>query len=245
VADPKAYVDSFIDYNYNASHVREAFSRLATALIEEGDTERAIEVLDYAIAQLPVNKFRWSLHALPLIQAYYEAGANEKGDSLLENYFATTSQYIAHYLSFPDSKRDLVSYEMENRIREMNQQLRTVEDAGRTALSDSIAMKALEYGLETYQKDNYLFPYYYSYVTYIAAYYESGDTETGDQMLDAYTSIFMSELDYLSSIRDAEPDLADRYIRENTIIMGELLRIAEYHERTETAGEIKAYFGIN
>ncbi len=244
VSDPRVYVDQFVDYNYNAAQVRVAFARLASALVERGEPEKAVEVLDYAMEQIPVGQFRWALQNLALIKAYYDAEAYEKGDRLLEDYFTSTGQYIEHYLSFPEDKFDLVVYDMEDRVKIMNELHRVAEESGRAAFSDSIAMKALEYGLEVYRKDNYAFPYFYPYITYISAYYENGDEAKGDEMLDAYTSIIMSELAYLDSIRRTEPEIAEHYIKENTIIIGELLRIAEHHGRTETAAEIKAFFGI-
>jgi tetratricopeptide (TPR) repeat protein len=237
-------VDQSTDYNYNAAQVRVAFARLASALVSEGESEKAVKVLDYAMEQIPTSQFRWALQNLSIIKAYYDAESYEKGDRLLEDYFATVGQYMEHYLSFPESKLDLVVYEMEDRIKIMNELHRVAKEAGRTSLADSIAMKALEYGLEVYRKDNYAFPFFYPYVTYISAYYEKGDTAKGGEMLDAYTTIFMTEIAYLDDIRRTEPEIAERYIRENTIVMGELLRIAELYGQTDIAAEIKAFFGI-
>ncbi len=244
VSDPRVYVDQFVDYNYNASQVRVAFARLATALAAEGELSRAEEVLDYAMEQIPTGQFRWSLQNLPLIQAYYNAEAPEKGDRLLEDYFDSTAQYIEYYLSFPERKRELVTYDMEDHVKVMNELHRIAEDFGRRELSDRIALKGLEYGLETYEKDNYAFPYFYKYIGSIPVYYERGEDAEGDRVLERYTEIFMSELAYLDSMRATEPELADHYIRENTILLGELLRIAEFHGRPAVAAEIKSFFGI-
>lgn len=79
IKDPKVYADYFVQTNFGAVQSRNLFARLAKQLVAEEDTTKAIEVLDRAIEEMPFNQIRHSyVQTIPLIEAYYMAGADEK-----------------------------------------------------------------------------------------------------------------------------------------------------------------------
>lgn len=115
VQDPRVYADYFVQYNFNASGARSAFARLAKGLIEEGDTVKAIEVLDAGIEKMPFSQIRHTYKLTqPLIEAYYLAGAMEKGDNVMMSYSKNLMEYINYYSQFSGAKAELV----EDAIRE-------------------------------------------------------------------------------------------------------------------------------
>ena len=117
IADPRVYADHFTQYNISASHVRDGMARVATALVEQERNDEAVELLDFALEQLPTSKLRFTYtNTFPLIRAYYLAGAYEKGDDLLLEYADNLIDYIEYYLTFDGIQGELISDELDDKI---------------------------------------------------------------------------------------------------------------------------------
>lgn len=132
VADPRVYVDYFTNYNFAATHIRTAFSRLAMELAARGDKEKAVEVLDYGLEQIPVSQFSYTYQYLPYIAAYYEAGAIDKGDALFDSYSSNLEEYVTYFLSFPANKQYLIENQLTEKLSVLAELHRIAEDYGRT-----------------------------------------------------------------------------------------------------------------
>ncbi|MDR0511012.1 MAG: DUF2723 domain-containing protein [Rikenellaceae bacterium] len=123
IADDRVYVDYFIQTNHNAAQSRNAYARLASALIDEGDTTRAVEVLDYCVETIPFRQVRhtYSL-TLPIVEAYYKAGAagasgaSAQGDLILDDYARILREYIIYYMRFTGNKEKLVMPALQDKL---------------------------------------------------------------------------------------------------------------------------------
>ncbi len=107
--DPHVYVDYTSVINLRFVQAYNTFARLAQRLSERGDKEKAVEVLDRAMTEYPTSQINfdfWSIY--PIIEGYYDAGAMEKGDALLEDYANTLQDYREYYLTFKGRKGRLV-----------------------------------------------------------------------------------------------------------------------------------------
>jgi len=62
---------------------RNNYSRLAEALLQKGETAKAIETLDKCMAEFPRDVVNLSYFALPIIDIYYKLGETEKGKEIL------------------------------------------------------------------------------------------------------------------------------------------------------------------
>lgn len=71
---------------------RNNFARLANALLDEGKLDSAIACLDKAMEIMPEKAIPFDFFVLPLAEAYYRAGAVEKGNEIL---FRLTDIYSA------------------------------------------------------------------------------------------------------------------------------------------------------
>jgi hypothetical protein len=120
VADPEVYVDNFSRYNITSTQIRGGFARLAEALIKEGDTQRALQVLDRGMEVLPFDKIPHGYQSLAYIDAYYEAGDAEKGDALARDFAHDITQRIYYYFTFPDNKHPLIEEEMIDQYQYLN-----------------------------------------------------------------------------------------------------------------------------
>jgi len=66
------------------SNLRSSFGRLADKLVEEGKKDSALLVLDKCMNLFPENKIPFNSTLLPVISSYYNAGAIDKANQLVE-----------------------------------------------------------------------------------------------------------------------------------------------------------------
>ncbi|RHO68728.1 DUF2723 domain-containing protein [Alistipes sp. AF48-12] len=108
IDDPKVYADYTVHNNFYSTQARTLYARLAKALLEKGDTTRAIEVLDTGIRKIPFSQIRHNyMSTVPIIEAYYMAGAFDKGNEVLEEYAKNLEENITYYLRFTGKYKDL------------------------------------------------------------------------------------------------------------------------------------------
>lgn len=94
--------DVYIDETVSRllSNARNWFSRLAEALIDEGDSVKAIEVLDRSLALFPSSKVPHNFLSPLLIEQYYRAGAFDKGNQIVAEMIRETTLELAFYGRF-------------------------------------------------------------------------------------------------------------------------------------------------
>jgi tetratricopeptide (TPR) repeat protein len=78
--DPRVYLDE--NHQRMGINMRNNLSRLATALIKEGDHKRALEVLDKTMEVLPADRIPHNYFSMFIAEAYYQAGDTEKADEI-------------------------------------------------------------------------------------------------------------------------------------------------------------------
>lgn len=100
IKDPKVYVDYFVEYTYNATQMRNIYGRLAKQLLAEGDTVRAVKVIDKVIEEVPFSKIKHNYNSTTLIETLYDAGETEKADALLDDFKKQIMQHINYYAQF-------------------------------------------------------------------------------------------------------------------------------------------------
>ncbi len=117
VGDPRVYVDAFVTNTFAASQLRSSFARLANALTAQGDTTRAVEVLDRAMREIPLEQLRMDDMVPYLVEAYYKAGAYDKGNALARQAATILIEYVDYYDRFRGAKKALVEDEALDRLR--------------------------------------------------------------------------------------------------------------------------------
>jgi hypothetical protein len=90
------------DYNKKAIRIIQArymFARLAEALVNEGQNEKAVEVVDRMFELFPDEKMPLSYDSFPSTEQYFRAGATEKGVEkvriMADNSFAMMNYYLS------------------------------------------------------------------------------------------------------------------------------------------------------
>ncbi len=97
-------------------NLRNNFARLADAFIAEGNNTKAVEVLDKCMEELPVAHVPINFFMLPVTEAYYKAGAPEKGNELVRILAKMYDENLEYYFSL-DSERTQ-SKSMEKNIQQ-------------------------------------------------------------------------------------------------------------------------------
>ena len=108
--DPEVYLDETnrrLSYN-----LRTIYGRLANELILEGDKERAIEVLDYAMEIMPAEKFGYNYFIFSLIESYYRAGAMDKARMYTDEFATQLDAEMAFYAAMDRSDRKRANQEI-------------------------------------------------------------------------------------------------------------------------------------
>ena len=124
--DPDVYLDDFNVRTMSVVRLRNRFVRLADALIQEGDNNRAILVLDKCNELTPHEKIPYDYFSLAMASSYYQVNAAEKANAILNQYGDICDAYLTFYL---DQKPEFIqniqndiqySLSMVNRMAEIS-----------------------------------------------------------------------------------------------------------------------------
>ncbi|WP_088655674.1 glycosyltransferase family 117 protein [Geofilum rhodophaeum] len=130
--NPEVYLDE--NHQRMALNMRNNLTRLATALISEGDSERAIEVLDKTMDILPASRIPHNYFSLFIGEAYYKAGAVEKGDEVLRGLAEENFQELRYYTSLRPGLRNSSMNDMQRSMAIYGEVLRVLRSHQRDAL---------------------------------------------------------------------------------------------------------------
>ena len=92
---------------------RNLYARLARALATQGDKERAIKVLDRCMEVMPLENVPLNLYFFQLVEAYYLAGAADKGKMYCEMMVKQAEEQLKFFKQYRGSLRKGVSNEVE------------------------------------------------------------------------------------------------------------------------------------
>ncbi len=81
----------------NSISFRSNITRLANALVEDNQVEKAITVLDLAMDKMPIETFGYYSLVTPIASAYYRAGATEKAQQIVQKLAAGYHEYMRYY----------------------------------------------------------------------------------------------------------------------------------------------------
>lgn len=138
ISDPKVYVDSFVENTLQTVKYRESFARLARKFMAEGDTVRAVEVLDRVMEVLPSAQLRNDEYIVPIIEAYWMAGEQEKGDKLAKDYALVMAEYINYYDRFTGKLSKTVENALMDKLRNMYFLSEAAKAHGKIELNESL-----------------------------------------------------------------------------------------------------------
>ncbi|MDO4190086.1 MAG: DUF2723 domain-containing protein [Bacteroidales bacterium] len=121
--DPKVYLDE--NTLRTCKTMRIYLGELANVLINQGDTIRTKEVLDFTLEKVPFTTVPYDYSATRIAMSFYRVGNTEKGDEIMNALLDDCVTRLEWVKSLPRQKRQNVSLEMSPRqnigiIQEIN-----------------------------------------------------------------------------------------------------------------------------
>jgi len=115
INDGKIYLDE--QTKRNAISLRNSLMRLSAAFAEEGDTLKAIEVLDFSIDKLPIKDFDHYSLSMEYPEMYYKLGQEEKARETAKTLITLFKDQLIWYSTFPVEDFDMVFDEFDVTFR--------------------------------------------------------------------------------------------------------------------------------
>jgi len=142
------YADSYVKRVVSIMDIRDVFHRLAEKLIEENQNEKAEEVLDKCIAEIPQDKIPYSFSILPIVEDYYKIGKFEKGNALAIAIFEYHKEHLEYYVQLKGDQANDVDREKQIAVYVMQQLLAYAQEHEQNEIMEKI--------MPTFQNNAYI-----------------------------------------------------------------------------------------
>ena len=132
----------------NSAIAKQNYIRLATSLLQENKKDSAIEVLDKCLEFFPENKFAFNYYMLPVANIYYQAGAIEKGNTIVESLLEVYCDDLEFYNSLDAKRTRAFDNEKQQAIAIIQQLGQLAKQNKQTELSqqiDSVFYQQIEF----------------------------------------------------------------------------------------------------
>ena len=113
--DPNVYLDE--TNRRLCFNLRTTFGRAASTLAIQGQNKKAIEMLDFGMQKMPVERFGYDYFLLSMIEGYFRAGAKEKANKLVDGFAVTLDENLSYYAQYRGAKRSFVSQDIEGDLQ--------------------------------------------------------------------------------------------------------------------------------
>lgn len=117
-------------------NLRNLFYRLATKLVEEGDKEKALKVLDKCLVVMPEKNVPYDVFVVRLAEAYYGAEAIDKGNALIREVAKVYTERYNYFATFRKNGKGGAS---QNEIEECSQILGYCQQVAEFHKQDALA----------------------------------------------------------------------------------------------------------
>ncbi len=109
--NPQVYLDE--NHIRMATNIRNNLTRLANALLDEGQKEKAVNILNKLMEELPPDLVPHNHFSIFLAEAYYKAGEFDKGDEIIRDVAKEFMQDIRFYSSLSGNKKQSIMEDLE------------------------------------------------------------------------------------------------------------------------------------
>jgi hypothetical protein len=96
--------------------MRNAYSRLAGALIAENKTDKAVELCDRIQSLIPDHIVPYNYFNIGIADAYLKAGEAEKGNAILQRLMEIQDEQLAYFFSFPADKQPYLASDIQQAL---------------------------------------------------------------------------------------------------------------------------------
>lgn len=124
INDGKIYIDE--QTKKNSISLRNNLIRLAETFALEGDTIKAVEVLDLSVEKMPIKDFGHFQFSLAYPEMYYQLGEKEKARETTEVLFQILKEQLNWFATFPDEQIQWAESEIETNLYMLGNIMRQV-----------------------------------------------------------------------------------------------------------------------
>ncbi len=147
--DPSVYLDE--TNRRMTMNLRSNFSRLASALIEEGKQDSAKLVLDRIMIEIPDEIIPYDYFVLPIAEAYFEVGNPEKGTEIFDRMIDIMEEQLDYYFMFNGKHSKIYEPDKQQNLHILNQIRQIARDNARTEVMNK-ASSVFDKFYEMYSK---------------------------------------------------------------------------------------------
>jgi len=146
MTDPDVFIGE--DSYRSSMNMRNNYGRLAQALIREGKNDSAIMICDRAVGMMPDEVASFDFFLIPIADAYYAAGATDKGNEITEKLLTYAEVNLAYFFSFTGKKAEKMDRYRQQYMAYLNEITKLVEKHQQKDLQNRVKALFDEY----YQK---------------------------------------------------------------------------------------------
>ena len=109
-----------------------SYAKLAKELVIEGENEKAIEVLDRIMTELPLSQLPWDMFMPDIIEAYLLAGDREKSMELISQMKEYYGEILEYYIGLRADLMMSADYEIQTSLGYLSRVSAACNNAGVT-----------------------------------------------------------------------------------------------------------------
>lgn len=109
--DPNVYIDE--NNARMMQNIRNTFDRLASTLVEEGQNEKAVKVLDRCIELIPHKTVPYNYFSLMMAETYFKANQPAKGKDIINTMMTSYREQLDYYFKMKRPMRNSVDDEIQ------------------------------------------------------------------------------------------------------------------------------------
>ena len=138
INDPEVYLDDFHVRTTSIVRLRYRFIQLAEELIREGDTTKAIAVLDRCMELTPHEQIPFDHNILQIANAYYQCSQFEKANALVKSLSEICEEKLSYYLDQKNRFIASINEEILYNFQVLQNLVMITKNFNQTELSDSL-----------------------------------------------------------------------------------------------------------
>ena len=187
----------------NSISFRSNLARLAEQLVEENNSEKAIEILDLAMEKMPLDYFGYYSLVTPIAATYYQAGEFEKGSALTTRLAEKYSDKLRYYTSFSTAEQQRYA---ETILIDV-ERYRAVVDVAVSAEDTEHASQLVQGFIENTRTSAPLYSaydYYTPLMPYMSVLFDADMPESGRLLYDAIAQVYSNRLSLFSQVPEEE-----------------------------------------
>lgn len=108
---PKVYIDE--NNARMMMNIRNTFNRLAESLVAEGQTDKAVQVLDRGIELIPHKIVPYNYFSIMMAETYFNAGKSEKGKEIINTIMTDYEEQLEYFFKLNKPMRASVDEDIQ------------------------------------------------------------------------------------------------------------------------------------